>query len=100
MTKSLLPKALLKEVAARFRLLGDPVRLELLNLMQQHHELSVGELVEATGYKQANISKHLGLLCDAGMIGRRKEGTYVYYSITDPSLSGLCLLVCGQLAEQ
>jgi len=97
MPSQLLPKELLIQVAHRFRLLGEPVRLEVLNLLHSKGEMNVQELIEATGQLQANVSKHLKLLAQEGMITRRKEGLYSYYSISDPSLSGLCLLVCGQL---
>ena len=97
MAFQLLPKDLLIRVAHRFKLLGEPVRLEILNLLHANGEMNVQELIEATGQQQANVSKHLKLLADEGMVSRRKEGLYVFYSISDPSLSGLCLLVCGQL---
>ena len=97
MAFQLLPRDLLVQVANRFRLLGEPVRLEILNLLHAQGEMNVQELIEATGQQQANVSKHLKLLAAEGMVSRRKEGLYVYYTISDPSLSGLCLLVCGQL---
>ncbi len=97
MANQLLPRALLQQAAERFRLLGEPVRLELLSLLHIHGEMNVLELVEATGYLQANVSKHLKLLTKTGVVARRKEGLYVYYTINDPSLSGICLLVCSQL---
>lgn len=97
MANKLLPRVLLQQAAGRFRLLGEPVRLELLNLLHLHGEMNVLELVEATGCLQANVSKHLKLLSEAGVVARRKEGLYVYYRINDPSLSGICLLVCSQL---
>ena len=97
MAIQLLPREMLQQVAERFRLLGEPVRLEILNLLQANGEMNVQELIEATRQQQANVSKHLKLLASAGMVSRRKDGLYVYYSISDPSLSGLCLLVCGQI---
>ena len=100
MASQILPKEMLQRVAERFRLLGEPVRLEMINLLHTRGEMNVQELMEATGQLQANVSKHLKLLTSAGMIQRRKEGLYVYYSILDPSLAGLCLLVCGQLQNQ
>lgn len=99
MAFQLLPRDLLEQVAARFRLLGEPLRLEMLNLLHIHGEMNVQELVAATGQQQANVSKHLKLLAGACLVARRKEGLFVYYSIADPSLSGLCLLVCSQLQQ-
>ena len=72
-------------VAERFRMLGDPLRLSLLRALSAG-EMSVGELVQATGASQANVSKHLRLLLNAGMLTRRKEGLHVFYAITDPSV--------------
>ena len=100
MTSSLLPRDLLEKVARRFQLLGEPVRLEVLNLLNARGELNVQQIVEETGQSQANISKHLRLLADNGLVSRRKDGLYGYYSINDPSLAGLCLLVCGQINGQ
>ena len=97
MAMQLLPKEMLHQVAERFRLLGEPVRLEILNLLHVHGEMNVQDLMQVTRQRQANVSKHLNLLLTAGMVSRRKEGLYVYYTINDPSLSGLCLLVCGQI---
>jgi DNA-binding transcriptional ArsR family regulator len=70
--KSLTPLAL-ELIASRFRALSEPVRLRLLNLLM-HKEQSVGELVAASGSGQANVSKHLAILKEAGMVGTRKEG--------------------------
>jgi len=97
---ALVPSDHMEAAARRFKLLSEPVRLELLNQMQRHGEMAVNELVEATGYRQANVSKHLGLLADENLVARRKEGLYVYYRISDPTLSALCMLVCGRLREE
>jgi len=89
----------LELVAARFRMLAEPMRLRLLNELRDG-EKTVTTLVEATGAGQANVSKHLSLLADAGMVGRRKEGLNVYYFIVDESLFELCDLVCGRLQKE
>jgi ArsR family transcriptional regulator len=94
-----LPPAALELVAARFRMLAEPMRLRLLNELHTG-EKSVTALIEATGAGQANVSKHLALLTDAGMVGRRKEGLNVYYFVADESLFELCELVCGRLAKE
>lgn len=98
--QQLLPKQMIEQVAQRFKLLSEPVRLELLNQLQVNGEMAVQELVEATGHRQANVSKHLGLMAREGLLDRRKEGLYAYYSISDPTLSALCMLVCGRLREE
>ena len=94
-----LPLGALELVAARFRMLAEPMRLRLLNELRDG-EKTVTTLVEATGAGQANVSKHLSLLADAGMVGRRKEGLNVYYFIADESLFELCDLVCGRLQKE
>ncbi len=100
MTRKISPAALSPEaldlVAARFKLLGEPMRLRLLQALHDG-ERNVTELVEATGATQANASKHLGLLCDAGILRRRKEGMHVFYAIGDPMVFELCSLVCTRL---
>ncbi|PSQ97046.1 MAG: transcriptional regulator [Bacteroidetes bacterium SW_9_63_38] len=96
---ALVPSDQIGAVARRFRLLGEPVRLRLLNVLAEHGEMTVGNLVEATGQQQANVSKHLGLMADEGVLTRRREGVYVYYSVSDPTLPALCLLVSTQLRE-
>ncbi|MCA9744352.1 MAG: helix-turn-helix transcriptional regulator [Deferribacteres bacterium] len=100
MASQLLPEAFLEKVAQRFKALGDPLRLKLLNNLGEHGEMCVMELVEATGQQQANISKHLAVMTREGLLRRRKSGLKVYYSIDDPSIHGLCLLVCGRLREE
>lgn len=100
MDKQLVPQQLIEEAAQRFKILSEPVRLELLNQMQLNGEMTVSELVEATGHRQANVSKHLSLMASEGLLDRRKEGLYVYYQISDPTLSALCMLVCGRIREE
>lgn len=97
--KQPLSKDALEIVAARFRAMGDATRLELLQyLMDQEH--SVQELCELTGMSQANISKHLSLLAEQGILNRRKQGLFVYYSVADMTIFQLCDLVCGSLSER
>jgi DNA-binding transcriptional ArsR family regulator len=79
-----------------FALLSEPARLLILQALQPM-PLTVGELMEATGLKQANLSKHLGMLYDAGLVGRTKDGNFVRYSIAEPMIFDLCHLVCGKL---
>jgi DNA-binding transcriptional ArsR family regulator len=83
-------------VAERFRVLGEPTRLRLLNALRQG-DRSVTELVAAIGTTQANVSKHLQVLYAAGFVSRRREGTTVVYQLADPSVFQLCELVCGRL---
>lgn len=100
MAASLVPNTLLEQAARRFKLLSEPVRLQLLNQLSANGEQHVQELVDATGHQQANVSKHLGLMAREGLLARRRDGLYVYYRISDPTLSALCMLVCGQLRQE
>jgi ArsR family transcriptional regulator, arsenate/arsenite/antimonite-responsive transcriptional repressor len=94
---NLIPGDHLDHVARRFRLLGEPARLRLLNALHASGELHVQGLVETTGLSQANVSKHLRLLLDEGLVARRQEGHFAYYRLDDPMLGALCLLVCGSM---
>jgi len=94
-----LPAEALDLVAARFRVLAEPMRLRLLNALHGG-ELSVNALVEATGAGQANVSKHLGVLAEAGMVARRREGLNVFYFIADRMIFQLCDLVCQRMREE
>ena len=86
-------------VAERFRALAEPARLQILQALRGG-ERAVGDLVEATGMGQANVSKHLQLLLTHGYVSRRKEGLFSYYTIADRSVFELCDIMCGKLAEQ
>jgi ArsR family transcriptional regulator len=94
-----LPEAALDQVAERFKALSEPMRLRLVYALMDG-EKTVSQLVRETGALQANVSKHLGILLDAGVLGRRKEGTSAYYRITDESVFELCDLVCGSIEER
>lgn len=96
MSHRTMPPALLAEVAERFKALGEPVRLALLQALRRR-EMSVGELVAATGLGQANVSKHLHQLLDCGYVARRKEGTFVYYSIASDDVFTLCDVMCSRI---
>lgn len=93
------PSSLLVAAAERFRLLGDPVRLQLLNALLEMGEATVQQLAEATDQSQQNTSKHLRKLAEGGILSSRKAGLHVYYHVDDPSIPGLCLLVCGQISK-
>ena len=86
-------------IARRFRVIGDPLRVRLLDRLRDD-ELSVNELAEQLGAGQQNVSKHLAVLADAGVLARRKEGNRVYYRIADESVFALCDQVCGSLDAQ
>lgn len=90
---------MLDVVARRFRTLGEPYRLRILQELEAG-EKSVGELVVALDGNQPNVSKHLQILSDAGLISRRREGTCIFYAISDPMVFKLCALVCSSEAEK
>jgi len=91
-----LTDAELDKVAGQFRLLGEPMRLKILQALCVK-PLAVGEIVEATGATQSNISKHLALLSSAGIIKRQKDGQFVYYAMSNPLTMKLCELVHKEL---
>jgi DNA-binding transcriptional ArsR family regulator len=94
-----LPDDLAELIARRFRVLGEPMRIKLLERLREG-EASVNELSEAVEASQQNVSKHLALLAEVGILGRRKEGTYVYYRIVDDGVFALCDQVCGSVQQQ
>jgi DNA-binding transcriptional ArsR family regulator len=94
-----LPDDLVELIARRFRAVGEPMRIRLLDHLRDG-EATVGELSDALGASQQNISKHLAVLADAGILGRRKDGTHVYYRIVDEGVLTLCEEVCGSLQQQ
>jgi DNA-binding transcriptional ArsR family regulator len=94
-----LPEALVELIAERFRVLGEPMRIRLLDRLRDG-DATVGELQEALGASQQNVSKHLGVLLRAGMVLRTKRGTSAVYSIADPGVFSLCEDVCGGLRRQ
>jgi len=94
-----LPEDLADLIARRFRALGDPMRVRVLDLLREQ-ELSVTVIAEQLGAGQQNVSKHLAVLVESGMLARRKEGTHVYYRIADEGVFALCEQVCGSLQAQ
>jgi DNA-binding transcriptional ArsR family regulator len=88
----------LTQIAGRFKMLGEPMRLKILQSLCKGPR-TVGEIVEATGATQANISKHLSLLAAAGILTREKQGQCVYYGMKDPLTLKMCELVRSQLAD-
>ena len=96
--QSLPPEALV-QVASYFQALAEPARLQLLNLLRAQ-ERNVGELAELTGYSAANVSRHLALLTQHGLLAREARGNSAYYRIADKSIYALCDLVCDSIARR
>lgn len=88
---------LFEMVSKYFSVLSEPTRLSILHSLC-HGERSVGDIVEATGSSQTNISRHLKLMYDANILSRRKEGTLVIYQISSEHTITLCRGVCTQMA--
>ena len=94
------PDELLEQMAEKFRLLADATRLAILRTLMKRGEQNVGQVVQATGRSQANVSKHLKQLTEAGLLARRKVGLQVFYRLTDPVVDRLCHLVCGTVLSE
>jgi DNA-binding transcriptional ArsR family regulator len=99
MTVHPLPDPLVDLIAKRFRVLGEPMRIKLLDRLRDG-AATVGELQAALGASQQNVSKHLGVLHEAGMVARAKRGTSAVYSVVDDGVFELCEQVCGGLRRQ
>jgi DNA-binding transcriptional ArsR family regulator len=86
-------------VAKRFRALGEPMRLRILQVLEGG-EKPVGEIVDLLEASQPNISKHLKALSQEGLVNRRREGLKVCYSIADPMVFQMCALICHSAVQQ
>jgi len=96
--KSLSPDQL-RHIAERFKALGEPSRLEILQALR-NGERTVSEILAVTGLGQANASKHLKLLHAAGLVDRRKDGVSTWYRLADADVLRLCELMCGRLEKE
>jgi DNA-binding transcriptional ArsR family regulator len=76
-------------IAERFRVLSEPTRVRIVYLLRDG-ERSVGELARALGCSQANTSKHLSLLAEAGLVRRRRQGLHTFCAVADPTVFALC----------
>jgi DNA-binding transcriptional ArsR family regulator len=95
----MLTEAMTEVVARRFRALGEPMRLRILQVLQDG-EKPVSEIVGIMEASQPNISKHLKALCEEGLVNRRRKGLNICYSIADPMVFQLCDLICRDAAER
>ncbi len=98
MRPSMTPEAL-ELVAARFRAMGEPLRLRILQELE-HGERSVSALVARVGSTQPNVSKHLRVLHDAGLLVRRQQGNIAFYAIADAMVFELCDIICSKLRDR
>ena len=86
-------------VARYFGVLSEPTRLKILHTICQD-ERSVSAIVDAIGATQTNVSRHLGLMLNAGVVSRRRDGNAVYYRVADPEFVDICRSVCVQIASR
>ena len=93
------PTEVVQQVAAYFSILSEPMRLKILNLLRDG-EKCVQDLVVATATSQANVSKHLKVMLQAGILSRRTQGTSAFYSVSDDLTFELCTLVCDRMASR
>ncbi len=84
-------------VARHFSLLSEPTRLKILHAICRD-EQSVSQIVAATGATQSNVSRHLALMHQAGVVTRRRDGSAVYYRVDNPEFVEICRNVCIQIA--
>lgn len=94
-----IPFELAELIAARMRVIGDANRVRILDILRDG-ELSVAQITERLDTSQQNASKHLGVLLQAGIVGRRKDGTTSLYRVVDSGIYELCEQVCGALRQQ
>jgi DNA-binding transcriptional ArsR family regulator len=94
-----IPDMLIEMIAQRFRVLGEPMRIRILDRLRTA-PATVQELTEALSTSQQNISKHLGVLAQVGVVTRAKDRNFAVYSIADESVFRLCDEVCGSLQQQ
>jgi DNA-binding transcriptional ArsR family regulator len=88
----------LEGIALHFRLLGEPMRLRILQSVCAGPR-TVNDIVAAVRATQANVSKHLSLLAAAGILTRKKDGQCVYYGLKDKLTLKICELVHEQLSD-
>lgn len=86
-------------VAKYFRGLGDPTRVRILELLEEHGDLSVGELVERLGQPQPKVSNHLACLRWCGFVASRREHPHVHYRVADERVTQLVALARALLAD-
>lgn len=97
MRRAVMTPKTIELVAERFRALGEPARLAILQALRGG-ERCVSDLEADTGLNQANLSRHLQVLTATGMVRRRKDGLFVYYALADANVLRMCELMCGRVS--
>lgn len=93
------PQSVYDSLARYFSVLGEPARLRILHVLCRQ-ERCVSEILRETGLAQANVSRHLGLMYQAGLVTRRREGTQVFYRVSSPVYLDLCRTVLTQVSNR
>ena len=88
----------LERIALHFRLLGEPMRLKILEVVCEQPR-AVNDIVAAVNATQANVSKHLSLMAAAGLLTREKRGQSVYYGLKNPLILKVCALMHAQFTS-
>lgn len=88
-----------ESAAELFGLLSTPVRLKIISAVC-HGERNVSELLQQIDTTQPNMSQHLATLYRAGVLGKRREGTQIYYRLQSERVAMLCRAVCTQVASE
>ena len=88
-----------ESVARYFSLLSEPTRLRIMHTICQA-EKSVNHIVEETGISQTNVSRHLGMMYQGGVLSRRRDGAQVFYRVSDATFTDLCRTVCVRVAAE
>lgn len=97
--RSAVPVSILEAVADYFKILSETSRLHILQCLKDG-PMNVMELCEATELGQANLSKHLKVMAQAGVLSRQPKGTSAYYEIADPLVFEFCELACGRIGDR
>ena len=90
-----IPDSVLENVARCFNILGEPTRLKIFRSVC-HGERCVSDIVAEVGSSQTNISRHLGVMYHAGVLGRRRDGSQMFYFVGDPVFVDICRTLCGK----
>src|SRR5210317_217901 len=94
-----MPTEILERIANRLKALADPTRLAILHSLQQG-PMCVKDITEAIEARQANVSKHLAILRQSGLVRSSRNGAEVHYEVADPTALDICRLVCASLEKQ
>lgn len=91
--------AVFDSVAELFSLLSTPIRLKIISSLC-HGEKNVSQLLDDIDTTQPNMSQHLSTLYRAGVLGKRRDSTQIYYRLQSERVATLCRAVCNQVATE